>query len=130
MVISDRLRTVSEDRHLSQGDIEKRTGLLRCSISRIENGHRVPAIDTLEKLAHAMEVPLYENFYEGENPPKPLNLPKNKGAEETAVGKFGERRTHARKLPQAALRLKEGERGLLLHGPENGPTATDTRMKA
>jgi len=44
MIISDRLRELREERKLSQGDIEKRTGLLRCYISRVENGHTVPAI--------------------------------------------------------------------------------------
>src|ERR1700738_5053090 len=53
MVISDRLRELREEKKLSQGDIEKRTGLLRCYISRVENGHTVPAIETLEKLARA-----------------------------------------------------------------------------
>jgi transcriptional regulator with XRE-family HTH domain len=57
---------------MSQGDIEKRTGLLRCYISRVENGHTVPAIETLEKMARAMEVPIYALFYEGEEPPAAL----------------------------------------------------------
>ena len=59
----------------SQGDIEKRTGLLRCYISRVENGHTVPAIETLEKMARALEVPMYQLFYDGEEPPKLPNLP-------------------------------------------------------
>ncbi len=59
MIIGDRLRDMREQKKLSQGDIEKRTGLLRCYISRVENGHTVPAIETLEKLARALEVPLY-----------------------------------------------------------------------
>jgi transcriptional regulator with XRE-family HTH domain len=58
MIIGDRLRLLRETKKLSQGDIEKRTGLLRCYISRVENGHTVPAIETLEKLARAMELPL------------------------------------------------------------------------
>lgn len=62
MIISDRLRELREGKKLSQGDIEKRTGLLRCYISRVENGHSVPAIETLEKLARALEVPLYQLF--------------------------------------------------------------------
>ena len=49
MVICDRLRELRESKNLSQGDIEKRTGLLRCYISRVENGHTVPAVETLEK---------------------------------------------------------------------------------
>ena len=74
MLISERLRTIRESKNLSQGDIEQRTGLLRCYISRVENGHTVPAIETLEKLARAMEVPLYQIFYDGEKP-QALKLP-------------------------------------------------------
>jgi transcriptional regulator with XRE-family HTH domain len=58
MVIGDRLRELREAKELSQGDIEKRPGLLRCYISRVENGHTVPAIETLEKMARALEVPI------------------------------------------------------------------------
>jgi len=58
MIIGDRLRELRESKKLSQGDVEKRTGLLRCYISRIENGHTVPAIETLEKMARAFEVPM------------------------------------------------------------------------
>jgi transcriptional regulator with XRE-family HTH domain len=72
MIIGERLRDLREAKKLSQGDIEKRTGLLRCYISRVENGHTIPAIETLEKMARAMEVPLYQLFYDGnEQPPKP-----------------------------------------------------------
>jgi transcriptional regulator with XRE-family HTH domain len=51
MVIGDKLKELREAKKLSQGDIEKRTGLLRCYISRVENGHTVPSVDTLEKMA-------------------------------------------------------------------------------
>jgi transcriptional regulator with XRE-family HTH domain len=57
MIIGERLRVLREEKKLSQGDIEKRTGLLRCYLSRVENGHTVPAIETLEKLARALEMP-------------------------------------------------------------------------
>ena len=50
---------------LSQGDIEKRTGLLRCYLSRVENGHTVPSLDTLTKIAQALELPLAQFFSEG-----------------------------------------------------------------
>ena len=53
MIIGDRLRDLREAKQLSQGDIEKRTGLLRCYLSRVENGHTAPAIETLEKKAGA-----------------------------------------------------------------------------
>jgi transcriptional regulator with XRE-family HTH domain len=68
MVIGNRLKELRESKQLSQGDIEKRTGLLRCYISRVENGHTVPAIDTLEKMAPALEVPMYRLFHDGEVP--------------------------------------------------------------
>jgi transcriptional regulator with XRE-family HTH domain len=89
MIIGDRLRELREQKKLSQGDIEKRTGLLRCYISRVENGHTVPAIETLEKLARAMEVPLYQLFYDGEEPPKVPNLPRRKTADDIAFGNSG-----------------------------------------
>jgi transcriptional regulator with XRE-family HTH domain len=67
LIIADRLKAIREQKNMSQGDIEKKTGLLHCHISRVENGHTVPAIETLEKLARAMEVPMYALFYEGED---------------------------------------------------------------
>ena len=78
MIIGDRLRVLREQKKFSQGEIEKRTGLLRCYISRVENGHTVPAVETLEKFARALEVPIYQLFYEGEEPPKLASLPKRK----------------------------------------------------
>ena len=89
MVIGDRLRVMREAKKLSHGDIEKRTGLLRCYISRVENGHTVPAIETLEKLARALEVPLYQLFYDGEEPPKLPNLLKRKSSDEIGWGSTG-----------------------------------------
>ncbi len=68
MNVGERLRALREERKLSQGAIEKRTGLLRCYLSRVENGHTVPSIQTIEKLARALELPLYRLFYEGKVP--------------------------------------------------------------
>jgi transcriptional regulator with XRE-family HTH domain len=73
MVIGERLKALREQKKLSQGDVENRTGLLRCYISRAENGHSIPAIETLEKIARAMDVPLYQLFYDGEKPPGPVS---------------------------------------------------------
>src|SRR5476649_896471 len=47
---------------MSQGDIEKRTGLLRCYLSRVENGHTIPSLETLQKIAEAMEINLADFF--------------------------------------------------------------------
>jgi transcriptional regulator with XRE-family HTH domain len=77
MVIGERLRDLRELRQMSQGDIEKRTGLLRCYISRVENGHTVPSVDTLEKMARALEIPLYRLFTDDAHVKAP-DLPKQK----------------------------------------------------
>lgn len=74
MLIGERIRALRELKGLSQGDIEKRCGLLRVYISRVENGHTVPAVETLEKFAHALEVPLYQLFYEADEPPTAPHL--------------------------------------------------------
>ena len=72
MLIGNRLRQLRESKNWSQGDIERRTGLLRCYISRLENGHTVPNIETLDKLAAAFDVPLWKIFYEGDQPARPV----------------------------------------------------------
>src|SRR6266705_4275428 len=84
MIIGDRLRELREEKKFSQGEIEKRTGLLRCYVSRVKNGHTIPAVETLEKFARALEVPMYQLFYDGEEPPKLPNLPKHKIANDLA----------------------------------------------
>jgi transcriptional regulator with XRE-family HTH domain len=86
MVIGDRLRALREEKKFSQREIEKRTGLFCCYISRVENGHTVPAVETLEKFARALEIPMYQLFYDGENPPKLPNLPKGKTGSDIAWG--------------------------------------------
>jgi transcriptional regulator with XRE-family HTH domain len=73
MIIGDRLRLLREQQKLSQNDIEQRTGLLRCYISRVENNHTTPSLETLEKMAGGLEIPLYQLFYEASGPPE---LPK------------------------------------------------------
>jgi len=87
MLIGGRLRAIREAKRLSQGDIEERSGLKRSYISRVENGHTVPSVETLEKLARALEVSLYQIFYEGKRPPKLPHL--RKTAEEIVWGSSG-----------------------------------------
>jgi transcriptional regulator with XRE-family HTH domain len=115
MIICDRLRSLRESKKLSQGDIEKRTGLLRCYISRVENGHTVPSIETLEKLARAMEVPLYHLFYDGEEPPELPNLPKRKTADDIAWGSKGKEARLLWRFRRLLSRTKEPDRRLLLY---------------
>jgi transcriptional regulator with XRE-family HTH domain len=115
MIIGDRLRAMREEKRLSQGDIEKRTGLLRCYISRVENGHTVPAIETLEKLARALECPLYQLFYDGEEPPKLPNLPKGKSSDDIAWGNAGKDARYLNKLRRLLSKSDDADRKLLLH---------------
>ena len=75
MTIGDSVRELREAKELSQGNIENRTGLPRCYISQIENGDTLPTLETLEKLARVLEVPLYRLFYNGEGTPHLPNLP-------------------------------------------------------
>src|SRR5262252_1812709 len=72
MNIGQTIRNYRLQKGMSQGDIEKRTGLLRCYLSRVENGHTIPSLDTLAKIAHAMEVPLGHFFGEQVNNGKRL----------------------------------------------------------
>ena len=115
MIIGDRLRQMREEKKLSQGDIEKRTGLLRCYVSRVENGHTVPAIETLEKLARALEIPLYQLLYDGEEPPKLPNLLKHNSPDDTVWGSTGKEARYLNKLRRLLGKTEEGDRKLLLH---------------
>jgi len=115
MIIGDRLRELRDEKKLSQGDVEKRTGLLRCYISRVENGHTVPAVETLEKLARAFEVPLYQLFYEGEKPPVLPNLLKQKSSDENVWGNSGKDARFLNKLRRLLSKTGEEDRKLLLH---------------
>jgi transcriptional regulator with XRE-family HTH domain len=114
MVLGDRLRELREEKKLSQGDVEKRTGLLRCYVSRVENGHTIPAIETLEKMARAFEVPLYQLFYEGEEPPNVPTLLRQK-IDKDAWGSSGEDAQFMSKLRRALGKANEDDRKLVMH---------------
>ncbi len=115
MLIGDRLRAIREAKHLSQGDIEKRCGLLRVYVSRVENGHTVPSVETLERFARALEVPLYQLFYEGEEPPALPPLPKRKTASGAAWGSSGKQARVLSKFRRLLARMHKSDRQLLLH---------------
>ena len=111
MYIAGRLRELRVYKNLSQGDIEKRTGLLRCYISRVENGHTVPALETLEKFARALEVPLYHLFYENEDTLK-AELPSSAGEKDWASQGKGLR--ILTKMRNALSRMSERDRQILI----------------
>jgi transcriptional regulator with XRE-family HTH domain len=111
MYIAERLRELRESKNLSQGEIEQRTGLLRCYISRVENGHTVPALETLVKFAHALEVPLYHLFYENESTPAVKSRFPTGKKDWTSHGK-GQRLFN--KIRQSLSRMTENDRRVLL----------------
>jgi transcriptional regulator with XRE-family HTH domain len=128
MIIGNRLRDLREQKLLSQGDIEKRTGLLRCYVSRVENGHTVPSIETLEKLARALEIPLYQIFYDGEEPPKLPNLPKRKTGDDIAWGSSGKEAKMLVQFRRLLGRTNEKNQAILLFMAQR--MAQSSRAKA
>ena len=108
LMIGERLRTIRESKNLSQGDIEKRTGMLRCYTSRVENGHTVPSIETLAKYAQALDIPLYQIFYDGEAEPKKIKG-LNLDGEKLSLGERREIESLGRKF----TKLKERDKGLV-----------------
>ena len=112
MEIGAKLRELREAKNLSQGDIEKRTGLIRCYTSRVEHGHTVPSIGTLEKYAHALEIPLYLLFTDEDSVKVPkLGEPKD---ERSSWGTRGKERNAFQTLAKALSRMDERDRKLLL----------------
>ena len=110
MDVGTRLKQFRELKGLSQGKIEGRTGLLRCYVSRVENGHTIPSIETLEKFARALEMPLYQFLYEGEKPPKSL-----KAQEIDDWASRGKGRRIFSKLQNALQKMSVPDRTLLLY---------------
>jgi len=103
--IGHRLRSLRKEKGLSQGDIEERTGLRRCYTSRVENGHIVPSIQTLEKMARALEIPLYQIFYD---------FGGSLALKETSVGRPTKEGRFLDKMRQAMGRMNETDQRFLL----------------
>ena len=128
MLIGQRIRELRESKKLSQGDIEKRTGLLRCYTSRVEIGHTVPSIATLEKYAAALGVPLHQFFHDDKTPPRPLGLEKRQ-RNPSLWGLRGKRRRELQLFIKALSRMNERERQLLLSVARDMARGTGDRPK-
>ena len=89
MIIGDRLRALREEKKLSQGDIEK--------------------------MARALECPLYQLFYDGEEPPVLPNLPKRKSSDDIAWGTSGKEARFLNKLRRLLGKADEEDRKLILY---------------
>jgi transcriptional regulator with XRE-family HTH domain len=103
MDIGHKLHELRAAKNFSQGDIEHRTGLLRCYVSRVENGHTIPSLDTLRKWAAALEVEMYQLFFEGEGKPRAAS---QKGT--SALG------SEERNLVESFTRLDKKDRSFLI----------------
>jgi len=111
MTIGARLRELREEKGMSQGDIEKATGLLRCYTSRVENGHTVPSLATLEKYAGAFGVKLFELFYTGAEPPTAAPALQESGS---LAGPAGAEARFRIKLEKLLKSLTEADRKVFL----------------
>jgi transcriptional regulator with XRE-family HTH domain len=111
MEIGRKLRELREAKNLSQGEVEKKTGLLRCYTSRVENGYTVPSVQTLEKYARALEVPLYRFFTDGQTI-KGLELP-GEGDNGNSWGSRGKELRELRLFARALSRMDERKQKLL-----------------
>jgi transcriptional regulator with XRE-family HTH domain len=110
MVVGERLKAIRESKKMSQGDIERETGLLRCYISRVENGHTVPAIETLEKITRSMGVTMSQLFSEGGHAPEPLDLPRPRGRKLSRKDA-----TIVEKLIDAVARMNDRDKSILVN---------------
>jgi transcriptional regulator with XRE-family HTH domain len=112
MEVGRKLRELRQARHLSQGDIEKKVGLLRCYTSRVENGMTIPSVETLEKFAYALEIPLYRFFINGEVVRAP-KLPMT--SSKSGWGTGGKDRLELRRFARAFKRMDNRKQKLLVH---------------
>ncbi len=103
MQIGSVIREFRQQKGMSQGDIEKRTGLLRCYLSRVENGHTVPSLDTLAKIADAMDIPVAQFFSDGQIA-RDLSAPKMSDEELRFMGQ----------IRRYSMNLTDNDRKLLL----------------
>ncbi len=113
MTVGQRFRTLREERNLTQGDIYKRTGLLRCYLSRVENSHTVPSVETLEKLARSLEVPIHYLLCDGGSLPPPPNLPFSKNGNVIEFGATRKDALYLLSLRHLLAKITPNDRSLL-----------------
>ncbi len=113
MIVADRLRNIREMMKLSQGEVAKRSGLYRSYVSRVENGHTVPTIATLERMARAFEIPLYQLFYEGEKRLE-RSVVRRGATRKTEKGQSGKEMRFLRELQRCLGKMTERDRHILL----------------
>ena len=103
MNIGETIRNLRLQKGMSQGDIEKRTGLLRCYLSRVENGHTIPSLDTLAKIASSLEIPLGHFF--AESPDRRRQRQKSAAAQRREVRFLSQIRRYSSRLNDSDRKL-------------------------
>ncbi|MGB7230521.1 MAG: helix-turn-helix transcriptional regulator [Candidatus Acidiferrum sp.] len=115
MLIGDRLRELRLQKKFSQTDVEDRSGMQRAYISQVENNHKTPTVETLERFARALEIPVYRFFHEGEKPPEPPIHPRILAGERALLwGSAGNDARYLRKLRRPLAKLNDQDRLLIL----------------
>jgi len=115
MIIGDHLRMLREHKKLSQHDIEIRTGLLRCYISRVETNHTTPTVETLAKMAGGLGIPLYQIFYDGlEHSKPPIPTVNAKVDTRDGWGNEGKGALYLQKLRLYLSRMTPSDRDILM----------------
>jgi transcriptional regulator with XRE-family HTH domain len=129
--IGARIRQLREQRGLTQGDIEEKTGLMRCYISRVENGFKVPSLETLEKFAAAFDLPLYRLFYNSSEPPPTAYLTSRPSFQDLlqVAGKKGPEARFLRKLSSLWTQMGDLEHQVLLDVAGRLATRADEAAK-
>jgi transcriptional regulator with XRE-family HTH domain len=111
MDVGSRLREIRECLKLSQGDVQERTGLLRCYISRVENGHTVPSVETLEKMARAFGLQTYQLFIENGDG-LAATAPPKRSEDWALLGRKGP--TLRKRFQNCLARMSDRDRAILL----------------
>jgi transcriptional regulator with XRE-family HTH domain len=127
MEFGRKLRELREEKHLSQGDIEKKTGLLRSYTSRVETGMTVPSIETLEKYAYALGIPLYRFFTNGEA----VSAPKIRATNGQSTWPVGaKQQRELRQFAKAFKRMDKRRQKLLLQLAQKMAIRRTTNLRA
>jgi DNA-binding XRE family transcriptional regulator len=116
MFVGRRIKQLRDRKGLSQGDIEAVSGMLRAYISRVEHGHTVPSLETMERFAAALDVPLYQLFCEEEDSLPTGNLPPGETIDTMAKhsGRNGSEARMLTLLKGLTQRMEESDKELLL----------------
>jgi transcriptional regulator with XRE-family HTH domain len=111
MIVGERIRALREEKKLTRGDLQERTGMQRTYIWRVENGYTVPAIETLEKFARGLDVPIYRFFYEGRGRPPLVPVTESGGL----WGAQGDEKKMLKRFRRLLGQMDESERSLLVY---------------